>query len=204
MTRHKPPPAFLAASPKNPPPDPPTVTSVTIPAPRASWPRPFRPRISARLSYRLHAVLAANPAYRRLAALLERRPRSYRAFTAVERATKQRLYGCRMCGQCALPNTGYACPMTCPKQLRNGPCGGVSAEGRCEVHPDMPCIWVVAYERATSAGRGADLALLQRPVDHREHERSSWVNYWLGRDEELAAEPGQARPLLRVVEVASR
>ncbi|MEO3798545.1 methylenetetrahydrofolate reductase C-terminal domain-containing protein [Nonomuraea sp. B1E8] len=68
------------------------------------------------------------------------------------------------CGQCALPDTGY----TCPKQLRNGPCGGVAADGRCEVHPDLVCVWVTAIERAQGAGHGADLDLLQRPVDHRE------------------------------------
>ena len=38
-----------------------------------------------------------------------------------ERTARSALFGCRMCGQCALPATGYACPMTCPKQLRNGP-----------------------------------------------------------------------------------
>lgn len=148
-------------------------------------PSPFRPVVPARLAYAAHAVLARNRVYRRLAAVVERRPRLYRWFTAAERVTKEHLFGCRMCGQCALPATGYACPMTCPKQLRNGPCGGVSADGRCEVEPDRVCVWVVADERATAAGRAADLDLLQRPVDHRQWARSSWVNYWQGRDEGL-------------------
>ncbi|WP_311931742.1 methylenetetrahydrofolate reductase C-terminal domain-containing protein [Microbispora sp. H11081] len=156
-------------------------------------PRPVVPRVGARLSYGLHRVLAANPAYRRVAAWIEGRPRAYRWFTRTERAVKEHLYGCRMCGQCALPTTGYACPMTCPKQLRNGPCGGVSATGRCEVHPAMTCVWVTAIERAGNAGHAADLDLLQRPVDHREQGRSSWVNYWQGRDDELAVPIG-ARP----------
>ncbi|PXY37079.1 hypothetical protein BAY59_00360 [Prauserella coralliicola] len=90
-----------------------------------------------------------------------------------------------MCGQCALPVTGYTCPMTCPKQLRNGPCGGVSPEGRCEVHPDVRCVWLIAHDRAAAAGRVGDLVPLQQPVDHREQGRSSWVNYWLGRDEDV-------------------
>jgi len=154
------------------------------------------PKVSARWSYRLHAVLATNRVYRRLAQVLWRSSHVYRAFTAVERVSKGTLYGCRMCGQCALPTTGYACPMTCPKQLRNGPCGGVSADGRCEVHPDVRCVWVLAYERAEASGHGPDLALLQRPVDHREAGRSSWVNYWLGHDEHMAAAP-EPRPLLR-------
>ncbi|MFD2419802.1 methylenetetrahydrofolate reductase C-terminal domain-containing protein [Amycolatopsis pigmentata] len=174
---------------------------MTKPAPRAGWPTPFRPRISASFSYRLHAILAANGLYRRVAARLERAPRAYRAFTTVERVSKERLYGCRMCGQCALPTTGYACPMTCPKQLRNGPCGGVSPDGNCEVHPEMRCVWVIAHERATAAGHGSDLGLLHRPVDHREHSRSSWINYWLGRDDELATDP-RSRPLLPIVEVS--
>jgi methylenetetrahydrofolate reductase (NADPH) len=49
-----------------------------------------------------------------------------------------------MCGQCVLSATGMACPMNCPKEMRNGPCGGVRADGRCEVRPDMRCVWVEA------------------------------------------------------------
>ncbi|WP_157556075.1 methylenetetrahydrofolate reductase C-terminal domain-containing protein [Herbidospora yilanensis] len=153
-------------------------------------PRPFRPRISARLAYTLHAGLAPNPFYRRLAAFVEGRPRLARWFTSGERAVKERLFGCRMCGQCALPVTGYACPMTCPKQLRNGPCGGVSADGSCEVDRSLRCVWVTAAERAGSAGRGGDLDLLQRPADNREWSRSSWLNYWQGRDEGLTTALG--------------
>lgn len=168
-----------------------------------TWPKPFRPRVSARRSYRLHSVLAENRFYRWLASVLERQPTIYRAFTAVEKTSKERLFGCQMCGQCALPATGYACPMTCPKQLRNGPCGGVSAEGRCEVHPEVRCVWVIAYERAAAAGRGGDFALLQRPVDHREVGRSSWINYWQGRDEGMAVAPASRPSTLRKCEVVA-
>lgn len=152
-------------------------------------PRPFRPRLRPYLAYAASHVVKPNPVYRRLAAAIERHPRAGRWFAAGERMTKERLFGCRMCGQCALPVTGYACPMTCPKQLRNGPCGGVSADGHCEVHPDLPCVWVTAFERAERTGHGEDLDLLQRPVDHREAGRSSWVNYWQGRDAELWIAP---------------
>jgi hypothetical protein len=99
-----------------------------------------------------------------------------------------------MCGQCALPATGYTCPMTCPKQLRNGPCGGVWPGGWCEVHPTLRCVWVTAFDRAERAGRGGDLDLLQRPVDHREWGRSSWVNYWQGRDDDLWTDAGATDP----------
>jgi hypothetical protein len=143
------------------------------------------PRLAAWLLYLLQRLLAPNPFYRWLARWTEASPARYRAFTAAERAAKTRLFGCQMCGQCTLPVTGYACPMSCPKQLRNGPCGGVGTDGSCEVYPELRCVWVVAYERAESQGRIADLRLLQRPADNRERGRSSWVNYWQGRDEGL-------------------
>jgi hypothetical protein len=165
-------------------------------AARRGWPRPFRPRIGARLGYLLHAGLATNRLYARFAAWLERRPRAYAAFTTVERVTKQELFGCRMCGQCALPATGYTCPMTCPKQLRNGPCGGVGMDGSCEVYPGMRCVWLMAYERADEEGRIGDLRRLQRPIDQRKWGQSSWVNYWLGEDEGLWTDEREADPLL--------
>lgn len=151
----------------------------------SGWPRPTRPRLSAGSAYRVAPLVAPNPLYRRIAGWLERHPRLNRWFTGAERRSKEKLFGCRMCGQCALPVTGYACPMTCPKQLRNGPCGGVAPNGDCEVYPGERCVWLIAWERAAESGREADLALLQRPVDHRLAGSSSWVNYWQGRDEDL-------------------
>jgi len=158
------------------------------------WPRPTRPRLPARATYRLARLLAPNAAYRAIARRLERAPRALRLFTTVERLGKEAAFGCRMCGQCALPATGYACPMTCPKQLRNGPCGGVAPNGDCEVHPGVACVWVTALERAEEAGHGDDLTRLQRPVDHRLTGSSSWVNYWLGRDEDLWTAPTATTP----------
>jgi hypothetical protein len=154
----------------------------------AAGPRPVTPRASARSMYLLHHLLEPNAGYRRLAAWLETRPRLRRLFTAAEKGVKQEIFGCRMCGQCALPVTGYACPMTCPKQLRNGPCGGVGADGRCEVYPSMRCVWLVAFERAESQGRPDDLLRLQLPIDHRVWGQSSWLRYWAGKDEDLWAD----------------
>ncbi len=57
--------------------------------------------------------------------------------TYVEKLTKGFLFDCQMCGYCVLHDTGMACPMNCPKELRNGPCGGVRTNGRCEVDADM-------------------------------------------------------------------
>jgi len=152
------------------------------------WPKPVKPWFPAAAMYRLHRVLEPNRAYGRLAKWLEAHHAPYRLFTAAEKSVKGAAFGCRMCGQCALPATGYACPMTCPKQLRNGPCGGVSQSGDCEVYPGVRCVWLVAFERAEGEGRDGDLALLQRPIDQREWGKSSWVNYWRGRDEGLWTE----------------
>jgi hypothetical protein len=152
---------------------------------RLNAPRPAVPRASVRSMLALHRLLEPNRLWYRAALLLESRPPLYRAFTWAEEQIKRRLFGCRMCAQCALPTTAYACPMTCPKQLRNGPCGGVSPQGNCEVYPELRCVWVVAYERAAQAGRVADLRRLQRPIDQRRWGQSSWVNYWLGRDARL-------------------
>jgi hypothetical protein len=158
---------------------------------RSVWPSPVAPSWSARAMYRLHRMLKPNAFYYRLAAFLEKHPRLCRLFTRTEAVVKAHAFGCRMCGQCALPATGYACPMTCPKQLRNGPCGGVSDTGDCEVYPGTRCVWLIAFERAEREGRDDDLRMLQRPVDHREQGRSSWVNYWQGRDEHLWVRSGE-------------
>ncbi|MGH3341655.1 MAG: methylenetetrahydrofolate reductase C-terminal domain-containing protein, partial [Carbonactinosporaceae bacterium] len=149
------------------------------------WPRPVTPRPPAARMYLLGRLLRPNALYRRLAAWLEARPPLRALFTGAEARVKGRAFGCHMCGQCALPVTGYACPMGCPKQLRNGPCGGVSPTGGCEVYPQLRCVWVVAFERAEEQGRSGDLDLLHRPIDHRRFGESSWLNYWQGRDDEL-------------------
>jgi hypothetical protein len=86
------------------------------------------------------------------------------------------LFDCRMCGQCVLGSTGMACPMNCPKELRNGPCGGVRADGRCEVEPAMRCVWVEAIAgSARMRGGAAAVHALQFAVDRRLAGRSSWL-----------------------------
>jgi len=151
----------------------------------AASPVPVHPRLGVRVAYRLQQVLRPNVGYRWLSARIEASGPTRTLFTGAEREAKEKLFGCRMCGQCTLPVTGYACPMGCPKELRNGPCGGVGADGSCEVYPERRCVWVDAYDRAASQGRAGDLRLLHRPVDHRRWGQSSWLNYWQGRDEEL-------------------
>jgi Methylene-tetrahydrofolate reductase C terminal len=151
----------------------------------AASPVPVHPRLGARMAYRLQRVLRPRPGLRWLSQRIEASRPARTLFTAAEREVKAGLFGCRMCGQCALPVTGYVCPMGCPKEMRNGPCGGVGADGSCEVYPELRCVWVEAYERAASQNRSADLTLLHRPADNRRWGQSSWLNYWQGRDEDL-------------------
>ena len=98
-----------------------------------------------------------------------------RPTAAVERNVKGFLFDCRMCGQCILSSTGMSCPMNCPKQMRNGPCGGVRPDGCCEVKPEMRCVWVQAWEGSRRMEEGDRIRELQPPVDHRWWNRSSWL-----------------------------
>ncbi len=99
-----------------------------------------------------------------------------RPFAAVERSVKGLLFDCKMCGQCVLSSTGMSCPMNCPKQLRNGPCGGVRADGNCEVKSDMRCVWVLAFAGAERIPGGVDkIRVVQAPTDRRLEGCSSWL-----------------------------
>jgi methylenetetrahydrofolate reductase (NADPH) len=100
-----------------------------------------------------------------------------------ERQSKAITVGCRECGDCALPELAYLCPVSgCPKNLRNGPCGG-SFRGKCEVFPDRDCFYVRVYNRLKAVGREEDLR--DGPAITRNWEldqQSSWLTYFLGRD----------------------
>ena len=99
-----------------------------------------------------------------------------RPVAAVERSVKGLLFDCRMCGQCILSSTGMSCPMNCPKNLRNGPCGGVRANGHCEVRPEMKCVWVAAFAGSARIPGAIDaLRQVQHAVDRRLQGRSSWL-----------------------------
>jgi len=114
----------------------------------------------------------------RLAPLFERLgyARIERPVAVVEQAVKGLLFDCRMCGRCVLSSTGLACPMNCPKQLRNGPCGGVRADGHCEVKPEMRCVWVEAWQGAARIPGGLEaIGAVQAPVDHRLAGSSAWL-----------------------------
>jgi hypothetical protein len=100
-----------------------------------------------------------------------------------EELSKKIIFDCRMCGQCILHSTGMTCPMTCPKNLRNGPCGGVRTNGHCEVKPEMKCIWVEAFERSQKmATFGGEIGKLQPPVNRQLEGSSAWINMLTGMD----------------------
>lgn len=106
----------------------------------------------------------------------------------VEHFVKGPVWDCRMCGQCVLHSTGMTCPMTCPKTLRNGPCGGVREDGHCEVKPEMRCVWTKAYLRTRShlmpqAWR-EEFNDLRPPVDNTLHGSSSWLNFLTKKDQQ--------------------
>ena len=99
-----------------------------------------------------------------------------RPFVAVEKLTKGVLLDSQSCGQCIVGSTGLSCPMNCPKKLRNGPCGGVREDGNCEVVPDMPCVWVLAWEgNRRLGGTEYPIQRVQPAVDNRLIGHSAWL-----------------------------
>lgn len=117
--------------------------------------------------------LFARLGYQRIEALL-RKPEEW---------LKGLIFDCRMCGMCILHSTGMTCPMTCPKTLRNGPCGGVRVNGHCEVLPEMRCVWVEAFERSERMRTSGDeIRWLQPPVDNTLKGRSAWITMLTGED----------------------
>ena len=98
-----------------------------------------------------------------------------KSFARSEKLVKGFLFDCQMCGQCALSSTGMSCPMNCPKNLRNGPCGGVRSNGQCEVIPDMPCVWVKAWEGSQQMTDKHAIQQVEHAVDYRLKNQSSWL-----------------------------
>ncbi len=99
-----------------------------------------------------------------------------KAFLGIEKLTKGALFDSRSCGQCILNSTGMACPMNCPKEMRNGPCGGVRADGKCEVDPEMDCVWVLAWEGNKRLGeQDYPIQVVQPPLDNRLRNTSAWL-----------------------------
>jgi methylenetetrahydrofolate reductase (NADPH) len=105
-------------------------------------------------------------------------------FHRLEHLAKVLLFDCKDCGDCALTDTAYTCPMShCPKHQRNGACGG-SRDGWCEVHPESRrCLWAVAYDRLKHYGEETGLGVgAVPPCNWDFYQSSSWINFFLGRD----------------------
>jgi methylenetetrahydrofolate reductase (NADPH) len=125
-------------------------------------------------------------------------PAAKKVFEFFEHLAKVALFHCLNCGDCALFDIAYVCPMSqCPKSQRNGACGG-SYEGWCEVYPKgKKCIWVQAYERLKPYGEEDKLGAYSIPPCNWDlWQTASWLNFYLGRDhtaKRLGIKPSPAK-----------
>jgi len=75
---------------------------------------------------------------------------------------------CRSCGDCILYLTDNVCPIArCSKNILNGPCGGTTGDGKCEVDADIDCAWYLIYERLKANDKLSSLTEIQPPKDWR-------------------------------------
>jgi methylenetetrahydrofolate reductase (NADPH) len=121
---------------------------------------------------------------RPIAKRVDSSPGLKRAFDRMEHLAKVVMFSCMNCGDCALFDVAFVCPMSqCPKSQRNGACGG-SYKGWCEVYPnEKKCIWVQAYERLKPYGEEDTLGgYIVPPCNWELWQTSSWLNFYLGRD----------------------
>lgn len=128
-------------------------------------------------------------------------------FGSFEHLSKVALFECMNCGDCGLFDVAFLCPMSqCPKNQRNGPCGG-SHEGWCEVYPnERKCIWVRAYERLKGHKEEGTIGdYIVPPCNWELSGTSSWLNFYLGRDhtaKRLGIKPPADKPLSKEPEIA--
>ena len=102
---------------------------------------------------------------------------------SAERAVRAGLFHCRDCGDCAMAFTDLICPMVhCPKQQRNGPCGG-SRNGYCELYPNKKkCIYVTAYNRLKMQNKTDILRMMAEPPNCSLYGTSELNNFFTGKD----------------------
>src|SRR5262245_47557097 len=122
---------------------------------------------------------------------LDRHPTLSHWFERFEYYGKKEVFGCQNCGNCVLGSMEYVCPQTCPKQMRNGPCGG-TFHGACEV-TGQPCIGVQVMASAEASNTINQLKLFIPPPDRALTGTASWLNFYLGRD----SRPGRPKDLWR-------
>ena len=117
----------------------------------------------------------------KMAAFTEKHSTFYKCVLLGENVFKKPVFRCQDCGQCVLSYNAYTCCMRCPKQIRNGPCGGTRADGHCEVYPERHCMWWLINERSKKIGRQHKLRKYHIPVDRRLEHTSAWINMFAGR-----------------------
>lgn len=163
-------------------------TGLNTDKPASRTTRPAHPLVYA-LSRAAHATIF-NPksivfkSFRPMAIKIDGSHSPKHIFADFEHIGKVVLFGCQNCGDCGLFDVAFLCPISqCPKNQRNGPCGG-SLDGWCEVYPhEKQCIWVRAYNRLKGQHEENSIGeYIVPPNDWELRNTSSWLNYYLGRD----------------------
>ena len=169
-------------------PDPATGLNRENPTQRKSRPLDAQVEFSYRLSRISHKLLyePGKKLYGFMKGLSRRveGTRLERFLHKVEHLIKVLIFDCKDCGDCALIDVAYLCPMSqCPKHQRNGACGG-SFEGWCEVYPGKKqCVYVRAYARLKKHGEEEQLDKgIVPPCNWDLYQTSSWINFYLGKD----------------------
>lgn len=73
---------------------------------------------------------------------------------------------CTICGDCVIELMDNLCPITrCAKGLLNGPCGGM-VDGKCEIDPQMDCVWDLIYKVLKKKGKLERLKVYQAPKNY--------------------------------------
>lgn len=139
-------------------------------------------RTAHNLFFDKKALLA--PVYERIARFFEKNNKAWLVKHGLEDPLKVPFLSCIGCGDCGIQHAAFQCPESgCPKHTRNGPCGGSSRDGYCEVYPDRRCLWARAYERLKKANALAGFMKDKVPPRRWElNKTSSWINFHLGKD----------------------
>lgn len=98
-----------------------------------------------------------------------------------ENIIKVPLFRCQHCGECLLSSTAFICCQNCPKQLRNGPCGGTGEGGSCEVYPEKMCVWYRIYFRSKRLHRISLLYKINKIHNWNLEGTSAWLNVFKKR-----------------------
>jgi methylenetetrahydrofolate reductase (NADPH) len=105
-----------------------------------------------------------------------RERRISRFLLLLEDIIKVPLFRCQRCGECILSSTAFICSQNCPKRMRNGPCGGTSSNGSCEVYPDRKCVWYKIYYRSKLLNRMSLLYRIKKIHNWNLEGTSAWLN----------------------------